>query len=120
MGLRTADSRGSRAHRGTMPIVTPLPDLILYTRAGCGLCTEAREAIHIVRDDRASRNLPVPEVVEVDIDAHPDVHRALFDRIPVVELADRRVELVVTVGKLRRLFSEVLDGRPAAATTDLP
>jgi hypothetical protein len=89
-----------------MPIVNPLPDLVLYTRAGCGLCDEAREAIRLVSDDRAARNLAVPALVEVDIDADPDLHRALFDRIPVVELGDQRVELVVTVGKLRRLLSE--------------
>ena len=96
-----------------MPIVIPIPDLILYTRAGCHLCEEAHEAIRLVTEDRIARNLPVPALVEVDIDADPGVHRALFDRIPVVELGDRRVELIVTVGKLRRLLSEVVGDAPA-------
>jgi len=101
-----------------MPNVTPLPDLVLYTRAGCGLCDEAREAIRLVIDDRRARNLAVPAVVEVDIDADADLHRRLFDRIPVVELADRRVELVVTVGKLRRLLNDVAGVEPIQILTE--
>ncbi|HJP87927.1 MAG TPA: glutaredoxin family protein [Candidatus Limnocylindrales bacterium] len=93
--------------------MTPLPELILYTRAGCGLCAEAREAIQLVSEDRAARNLAVPSVVEVDIETDPDLQRRLFDRIPVVELGDRRVELVITVGKLRRLLNEALGDAPA-------
>jgi len=95
-----------------MPTVTPLPELILYTRAGCHLCEEAHEAIRAVLEDRAARNLASPRVVEVDIDADADIHRALFDRIPVVELVDRRGELVVTIGKLRRLLSDVIGDVP--------
>jgi hypothetical protein len=88
-----------------MPSVAPIPDLILYTRAGCGLCDEAREAIRLVIDDRIERNLAVPMVVERDIDADETLQRKLFDRIPVVELGGQRVELVVSVGKLRRLLA---------------
>jgi hypothetical protein len=32
-----------------------------------------------------------------------------------VELGDQRVELIVTVGKLRRLFSAAFDSEPAGA-----
>jgi hypothetical protein len=88
-----------------MPNVTPVPDLILYTRADCGLCDEAREAIRLVTEDRLARNLPVPRLVEVDIDDDDDLKRRLFDRIPVIEIGAQRVELVVSVGKLRRLLA---------------
>jgi hypothetical protein len=93
-----------------MPTVAaPLPDLILYTRPGCHLCDEAREAIEAVLADRRTRDLPVPSVVEIDIESDPELHRRFLERIPVVELEGARVELIVTVGKLRRVFAEVLD-----------
>ncbi len=52
-------------------------------------------------------------LVERDIDADPAWHDAFFASIPVVELADRRLELVTNVGKVRRLLAEVLDAPPA-------
>jgi hypothetical protein len=100
-----------------MPSVIPVPQLVLYTRAGCNLCAEAREAIRLVAGDRRERGLVMPQVVEVDIDADAGLHRRLFDRIPVVELGDRRVELVVTVGKLRRLLAEVVGNESHEVTT---
>jgi hypothetical protein len=96
-----------------MPSVTPVPDLILYTRAGCSLCDEARDAIRLVIDDRRARGLVTPGLVEVDIEAVPELHRRLFERIPVLQLGGQRVELIVTVGKVRRLLSEVVGDAPA-------
>lgn len=101
-----------------MLIVASLPDLVLYSRAGCGLCDEAREAIRLVADDRAARNLAVPAIVEIDIDADEELQRAMFDRIPIVELGDRRVELVVTIGKLRRLLNEILGDQPVQVAAE--
>jgi hypothetical protein len=88
-----------------MPSVTPLPDLVLYARPACSLCDEAREAIELVLADRRVRGLPVPALVERDIEADPELHRRYVERIPVVELGDQRVELVVSIGKLRRMLS---------------
>lgn len=99
-------------------MAAPLPDLILYTRPGCHLCDEARDAIEAVLADRRTRDLPVPPVVEIDIDSDPELHRRFLERIPVVELAGSRIELIVTVGKLRRVFADVLDGTRADADTD--
>jgi hypothetical protein len=95
-----------------MPNVTPLPALVLYARPGCSLCDEAREAIDLVLADRAGRGLAVPAVVERDIEADPELHRALFERIPVVELGDQRVELIVSIGKLRRLLNDAIGTEP--------
>jgi len=89
--------------------MAPLPDLVLYTRAGCSLCDEARQAIEIVFADRQERGLPVPALIERDIEADPNLHRLFLERIPVVELGTSRVELVVSVGKMRRLLHETLD-----------
>ena len=99
-----------------MPIVAPLPDLVLYSRAGCALCDEAREAIELVLADRRERRLPVPALVEHDIEADPELHRRYLERIPIVELGTRHVELIVTVGKMRRLLGEALDTGTGAAT----
>ena len=84
----------------------PRPDLVLYARPGCSLCDEAREAIEAVLDDRKARGLAVPRLEERDIEADPELHRRYLDRIPVVELGNQRVELVVSVGKVRRLLNE--------------
>jgi hypothetical protein len=93
-----------------MPNVShPLPDLVLYARPGCGLCDETRDAIHLLLADRQARGLPVPAFVERDIDDDAELHRALFDRIPVVELGPGRLELATSVARLRRLLADVLD-----------
>jgi glutaredoxin len=90
-------------------MTAPLPELRLYTRPGCHLCEEARDAIQSALEDRAARGLPIPPVVEVDIEADPELHRQYLERIPVVEIDGRRLELLVTAGKLRRMLADVLD-----------
>ena len=93
-----------------MPImISPLPDLVLYTRPGCGLCDEARAAINLLVADRAAEGLGTPRVFERNIDEDVDLHRAFFDRIPVIELGSGRLELAMSPARLRRLFADVLD-----------
>jgi hypothetical protein len=88
-----------------MPNVTaPLPDLVLFTRAGCGVCDEARVTLKLLLAERAASGEPVPAMVEHDISLDPELERLLFDRIPVVEIGDRRVELTSSPAKLRRLL----------------
>ena len=89
-----------------MPSVPPLPDLVLYARPSCDLCDEARTAIELVLADRRERGEPVPNLVERNIEDDPELHRRFLERIPVVELGDQRAELVVSVGKVRRLLSQ--------------
>ena len=88
---------------------TPLPDLILYARAGCGLCDEARELLVGLLEQRQAAGLPTPALRERDIEADPALERAFFTTIPVVELAGRRLELATSAVKLRRLLADVLD-----------
>ena len=95
-------------------VVPPLPDLVLYARPGCALCDEAREAIAVVLADRRDRGTSVPEFVERNIEADAALHRAYLERIPVVELGGHRLELLVTVGKLRRMLADALDEDLAA------
>lgn len=96
---------------------TPLPDLILYGRAGCGLCDEARSLLRALLDERRANGLSSPTLREVDIESDPALERALFASIPVVELGGRRLEIVTSLAKLRRLLADVLDAEPAAQTT---
>ena len=94
----------------------PLPHLVLYGRAECSLCDEARALVGALLDERARGNLPIPTLVEVDIEADPDLQRRYFDTIPVVEIGDRRLELATSAARLRRLLGEVLDGSAATTT----
>jgi Glutaredoxin-like domain (DUF836) len=94
---------------------TPLPDLILYGRPGCGLCDEARALIRALLGERVAAGLSAPTLREVDIESDPALERALLASIPVVELGDRRLELVTSAARLRRLLNDVLDTAPATA-----
>lgn len=88
----------------------PLPDLILYTRPGCGLCDETRELLQGLLEDRAARSAPLAHLRERDITSDPQIERDLFDRIPVVELRGRRLELAISASGLRRFLDDGLDG----------
>jgi hypothetical protein len=94
---------------------SPLPDLILYGRADCSLCAEARELVAALLADRERHGLPTPTLVERDIDTDDDWQRAFFATIPVVELGERRLETFVNLGALRRLLSDALDAQPTSA-----
>jgi len=89
-----------------MPSVAPLPDLVLYTRPSCHLCEEAHTAIELVIADRRARGEPVPNVIERNIEDDPELLRRYLERIPVIELGEQRVELIVSVGKIRRLLAQ--------------
>lgn len=90
-------------------MIAPLPDLVLYSRPGCHLCEEARDAVQSALEDRAARGLPVPRVVERNIEEDPELHRRYLERIPVLELDGRRLELLVTASKVRRMLADALD-----------
>mgnify|MGYP006378368619 CR=1 FL=1 len=91
----------------------PLPDLVLYHRLGCHLCDDARATLGALLADRESRGLPVPAIVEHDIDTDQEWHRRYAFTIPVVVLGDRELELATSPAALRRLIEDVLDGAPA-------
>jgi hypothetical protein len=87
---------------------TPLPDLVLYGRPDCHLCHGTRETLTLLLEERTEDGLPVPRIVERDISADPTLLAELGDRIPVVELGGRRLELVTSAARLRRLLTDVL------------
>lgn len=86
-----------------------LPELVLYTRAGCGLCDETRASLLAILARRAATDLPAPALVERDIASDPAWERAFLVEIPVVELGDRRLTLAISPAKVERLLAEVLD-----------
>ena len=88
----------------------PLPALVLYSRAGCHLCDEARELLQALLDERARQGLTTPTLDEIDIESDPELERRFFTTIPVVELGGRRLELATSPAKLRRFLDEALDG----------
>ena len=91
-----------------------MDELYLYARAGCHLCEETRTALVQLLAEREAAGLPSPTLVERDIDTNEDWQRAFMTTIPVVELADRRIELATSPARIRRLLADVLDV-PAAA-----
>lgn len=91
-------------------MTSPLPELVLYTRAGCQLCDETRALVQGLLEDRAARGARVAAIHERDIASKPEWERAFFDRIPVVEIGGRRLELAISAGALRRFLAEALDG----------
>jgi glutaredoxin len=75
----------------------------LYTRPGCHLCDEARDAIARLRSE-----LPPFELREVDIDADDALHSRYLERIPVVEVEGAVVsELVFDPSRLRASLDTV-------------
>ena len=92
-----------------MAATPPLPDLVLYTRASCGLCDDARATIQGLLEDRAARSQPLARLRELDISSDGDLERRLFDRIPVLELAGDRLELATSPARIRRFLAEHLD-----------
>jgi glutaredoxin-like protein DUF836 len=99
--------------RPTAEASAPLPDLILYGRDGCHLCDETRELLAALLAQRADAGLPTPRLVERDIASNPEWERAFLTTIPVVELADARLELATSAAQLRRLLDEGLGVVPA-------
>ena len=89
----------------------PLPELILYTRPGCGLCDETRSMLQVLLEDRATRGARIAHFRERDIAADPAMEREMFDRIPVVELQGRRLEFATSMSRLRGFLDDGLDGR---------
>ena len=93
-----------------MTMASPIPDLILYGRADCHLCDEARAIATALLADRAAAGKPTPTLVERDIDTDPAWQRDFFATVPVMELDGRRLETVISLARVRRLLTDVLDG----------
>jgi glutaredoxin len=83
--------------------------VVLYTRPGCGLCTETRDFLTALLARRAADGRRSALLVERDIETDPAWERAYFAEIPVVELGDRRLTLATSPARIERFVAEVLD-----------
>jgi glutaredoxin len=87
-------------------------NVVLYTRPGCHLCDEARDAILSLRDSIGGF-----ELREVDIDADDELHRRFLERIPVVEVDGNIVaELDVQPSAVRAALAERRTGTVRSVT----
>jgi glutaredoxin len=74
--------------------------VVLYSRAGCCLCDDARAVLHRVR-----RQVPF-ELSERDIESDEALARAYLERIPVVEIDGvEEFELFVDEAALARALA---------------
>ncbi len=76
--------------------------VVLYGKAGCCLCDEAKQAIAEVRTKRPF------ELTEVDVSLDPVLHARYGERIPVVEVDGvDAFELHVSASEFERLLATV-------------
>ena len=86
-------------------MTTALATVVLYGKADCPLCDDARAVLERVRAD-------VPfDLVERDIERDDALHRRYLERIPVVEVAgEEAFEFFVEEAELRRRLAIVVGG----------
>ena len=86
-------------------MTSALARVVLYGKADCHLCDEARAVLERVRAD-------VPfDLVERDIERDDALHRRYLERIPVVEVAGEEVfQFFVEEAELRRRLAIVVGG----------
>ena len=76
--------------------------VVLYGKAGCHLCEDARADVEAVRADREF------ELEEVDVSLDPVLHERYGERIPVIEVNGQEAfELGVDRVALARLLDTV-------------
>jgi glutaredoxin len=78
------------------------PEVILYGKAGCHLCEEAKAEVDAVRAERDF------DLTEVDVSTDPVLHNRYGERIPVIEVNGQEAfELGVDRIALARLLDTV-------------
>ena len=79
-----------------------MTDVVLYGKAGCCLCDEAREVVDSVRARRPF------ELTEVDVSLDPVLHARYGERIPVITVdGEEAFELGVSAAELERVLGTV-------------
>jgi glutaredoxin len=79
-----------------------MTEIVLYGKAGCCLCDDARKAID---EARAEREVTL---IEVDVSLDPVLHARYGERIPVVAVDGvEAFELGVSAAELARLLDTV-------------
>lgn len=79
-----------------------MPKIVVYTKVGCSLCVEAVDELERVR-----REIPF-ELVEMDVEADPELMEKYGDLVPVTELEGKVIfEYFIDAVRLRTLLREV-------------
>jgi hypothetical protein len=91
-------------------VTSPLPDLVLYSRPGCHLCDDAHAIIDALLAQRATDGLPVPTLVERNIETDEDWHRRYVFTIPAITAGGMELELATSPARIGRFLAEALDG----------
>ncbi|MBA2489990.1 MAG: glutaredoxin family protein [Chloroflexi bacterium] len=86
--------------------------LLLYRRADCPLCDEARDVLQASMEERAARGEPVPVAREVDVDSDPELAARFGHRIPVLVAGDHELGMAMS-GRQVRAFLDRVMGRLA-------
>ncbi len=84
----------------------PLPDLVLWRSDRCHLCEETTALVEQLLEQRAAAGRAVPRLVVRRIAEDPDVERALFEQVPVLEVRGRRLALAVRLAPIRVFLDE--------------
>jgi len=82
--------------------------LTLLSRAYCHLCNEMRDAVHPVAEAAGAA------VIEVDVDAYPDLEAAYGERVPVLMLGAPADGIVLCQFRFDAAAVESAVGRPNA------
>jgi hypothetical protein len=88
----------------------PLPDLVLWRSDRCHLCEDTTGLVEQLLGQRAAAGLDVPRLVVRRIAEDPAVERVLFEQVPVLEVAGRRLPLALRVGPIRAFLDDAYGG----------
>lgn len=90
------------------PVTAPLPDLVLYGRPGCHLCDDAKAILRALLGKRAEAGLPVPMLVERNIEDDEDWHRRYLVTIPVLAAGDAELALATSPARMSAFLATAL------------
>jgi hypothetical protein len=96
-----------------MDAAAPLPDLVLWRSERCHLCQETEEFVEALLAQRAAAGAATPRLVPLLIADFPEVERALFEQIPVLQVQGRRLPLALRMDTIRAFLDEAY-GPPSA------
>src|SRR5512143_1567656 len=82
-----------------------LLNVTLYERPDCKLCDETRELLTGLQNKFPHR------LAEVNIDTDPELHKAYFDQIPVVEIGPYKLKAPITRQALEMTLGAASDRR---------
>ena len=77
-------------------------EVVLYTKAGCGLCEEVKELL-----EELAFSYP-HQLKEVDITQDPTLHRKYALTIPVVRIGKMEIQAPITAVQLHHLFQKAV------------